>query len=81
MLLSLLLSTFHKLDDVFKSTIHRATNRSGAERYSIPLFFGVDYNVPLTPIPSCVSPARPSKYATITAGAYVRSKFEQTYAK
>jgi isopenicillin N synthase-like dioxygenase len=32
-------------DDVFKSTVHRAANRSGAERYSIPLFFGVDYDV------------------------------------
>jgi hypothetical protein len=34
-------------DDVFKSTVHRAINRSGVERYSIPLFFGTDYDVPL----------------------------------
>ena len=34
-------------DDVFKSTVHRAANRSGAERYSIPLFFGTDYDVRL----------------------------------
>lgn len=32
-------------DDVFKSTPHRAINRSGQERYSIPLFFGTDYDV------------------------------------
>ena len=32
-------------DDVFKSTRHRAVNRSGVERHSIPLFFGTDYNV------------------------------------
>ena len=32
-------------DDVFKSTVHRAANRSGARRYSIPLFFGTDYDV------------------------------------
>jgi len=34
-------------DDVFKSTMHRAANRSGAQRYSIPLFFGTDYDVRL----------------------------------
>lgn len=34
-------------DDVFKSTVHRAVNRSGVRRYSIPLFFGTDYDVKL----------------------------------
>ena len=36
-----------EIDDVFKSTMHRAVNRSGVERYSIPLFFGTDYDVKL----------------------------------
>ena len=34
-------------DDIFKSTVHRAVNRGGQERYSIPLFFGTDYDVEL----------------------------------
>ena len=35
------------IDDVFKSTSHRAINFSGKERYSIPLFFGTDYDIRL----------------------------------
>ncbi|EDR13251.1 uncharacterized protein LACBIDRAFT_245639 [Laccaria bicolor S238N-H82] len=66
-------------NDIFKSTVHRAINRSGVRRYSIPLFFGTDYNVKLEPIPSCVSPDRPLKYEVITAGEYVKSRLQATY--
>ncbi|KAH9850158.1 Clavaminate synthase-like protein [Lenzites betulinus] len=66
-------------NDVFKSTVHRAINRSGVRRYSIPLFFGTDYNVKLEPIPSCVSPDRPPKYEVITAGDYVNERLKATY--
>ncbi|KAM6494260.1 hypothetical protein JOM56_010621 [Amanita muscaria] len=66
-------------NDVFKSTVHRAINRSGVRRYSIPLFFGTDYNVKLEPIPSCVSEARPPKYEVVNAGDYVKSRFQATY--
>lgn len=87
------------LDDVFKSTVHRAINRSGQERYSVPLFFGTDYDVKLEvrvcllmplfirwltsdhkPLPSCVSEDYPAKYEVVTAGEYVRSRLEATYA-
>ncbi|KAK0438512.1 uncharacterized protein EV420DRAFT_1209853 [Desarmillaria tabescens] len=67
-------------NDVFKSTLHRAINRSGEERYSMPLFFGTDYDVLLEPIPSCISPEYPSKYEVVTAGEYVKSRLDATYA-
>ncbi|KAF8964262.1 2OG-Fe(II) oxygenase [Flammula alnicola] len=66
-------------NDIFKSTVHRAINRSGIRRYSIPLFFGTDYNVKLEPMPSCVSPDRPVKYEVITAGEYVKGRLQATY--
>jgi isopenicillin N synthase-like dioxygenase len=66
-------------NDVFKSTVHRAVNRSGVERYSIPLFFGSNYDVKLEAIPSCCSDEFPSKYSVVTAGEYVKSRLEETY--
>ncbi|KAF8996158.1 2OG-Fe-II oxygenase [Cyathus striatus] len=66
-------------NDLFKSTTHQAINVSGHERFSIPLFFGTDYDVKLEPIPSCISPERPWKYEVITAGEYVKSRMESNY--
>jgi len=63
-------------NDVFKSTVHRAINRSGVRRYSIPLFFGTDYDVKLEALPSCVSEDTPPKYEVVTAGEYVKSRLE-----
>ncbi|KAJ6507495.1 2OG-Fe(II) oxygenase [Mycena vulgaris] len=66
-------------NDVFRSTVHRAINRSGVRRYSIPLFFGTDYDVRLEPIPSCVSAERPARYEVVTAGEYIKGRLQATY--
>ncbi|KII94609.1 hypothetical protein PLICRDRAFT_692963 [Plicaturopsis crispa FD-325 SS-3] len=68
-------------NDVFRSTRHRAINRTGVDRYSMPLFFGTDYDVRLEPIPSCVSPDRPPKYDVVTAGDHVKSRAKATYGQ
>ncbi|RXW21077.1 hypothetical protein EST38_g4787 [Candolleomyces aberdarensis] len=67
-------------NDVFKSTPHRVINRSGHERYSIPLFFGTNYDVLLEPISTCVYPDSTPKYEVVSAGDYVKSRLEATYA-
>ncbi|KAJ7162866.1 Clavaminate synthase-like protein [Mycena filopes] len=64
-------------NDVFTSTVHRAINRSGVRRYSIPLFFGTDYDVRLEPI--CVSAERPARSEVITAGEYIKGRLQATY--
>ncbi|KAF9232320.1 hypothetical protein BU15DRAFT_67573 [Melanogaster broomeanus] len=64
-----------------RSTCHvdKAMNKSGKERYSIPLFFGTDYHVNIEPIPSCVSANRPAKYSPVTAGDYVNKRLKDMY--
>jgi len=67
-------------NDIFKSTMHRVILLDPVDRYSIALFFGTDYNVILEPIPSCTSPENPRRYEAITAGEYIKSRFESTYS-
>ncbi len=64
----------------FLSTIHRAINRSGKQRYSIPLFFGPNPDVEITVLESCQSAANPPKYEPIQAGAYVEQRIDETYS-
>ncbi|THH20613.1 hypothetical protein EW146_g810 [Bondarzewia mesenterica] len=66
-------------NDVFRSTVHRAMNRSGVHRYSVPLFFGTDYDVRLESIPSCVNEDRPPRYEVVVAGDYVKERLKATY--
>ncbi len=67
-------------NDYFKSTIHRAINRSGKQRYSIPLFFGTNPDVVIGVLGSCQSPSNPPRYEPIQAGAYVEQRIDETYA-
>jgi isopenicillin N synthase-like dioxygenase len=52
----------------FKSTIHRVANLSGEERYSIPFFFGVDYDCTISVLKNQVSDDNPPCKEPFKAG-------------
>ncbi len=55
---------------LFKATQHRVINL-GRERFSMPLFFAVDYHTQVAPLPAFVSPEFPARYAPIVAGDHL----------
>ena len=62
-------------NDIFHSNPHRVINRTGKERYSIPIFFNLDYDAMVSCLPTCQSAERPAKYAPIKSGDYLVGRF------
>ncbi len=54
----------------FKSTQHRVNN-IGRERYSFPLFFGLDYHAVVEPLEKFRTPETVAKYPAIKAGDHL----------
>ena len=65
---------------LFVSTPHRVVNRSGKERYSIPVFYDPDYDAVISCLPNCASADNPEQYPPIVAGEYITARYDGTYA-
>lgn len=65
---SILLIDEYRTNKKFKSTIHRVTNLSGEERYSIPFFFGIDYDATVSVLENHTSIDNPPCTAPFKAG-------------
>jgi len=62
-------------NDIYVSNPHRVVNRSGKERYSIPMFFNLDFDTPVACLPTCQSPDNPPKHEPIRSGDYLQGRF------
>jgi isopenicillin N synthase-like dioxygenase len=66
-------------NDCYRSNVHRVVNQaSGRTRRSIAYFYDIDYHARVEALPTCVSAARPPRYAPTTAGAHIAEMYRLT---
>ena len=63
-------------NDLYTSNLHRVVNRTGKERFSVPMFFNLDYDAMVACLPTCVSPETPIRHEPIRSGDYLVSRFK-----
>lgn len=67
-------------NDRFVSSKHRVINRSGRERFSIPVFFDPHVDTIIECLPTCQGPGNPPRHPPISCGAWVTAKYDKNYA-
>lgn len=56
-------------NDVFRPNVHRVRSPAARSRYSLALFMQPALDAVIAPVPTCVTPERPARYAPQTFGA------------
>lgn len=68
-------------NEKYKSNIHRVINKSGQERYSIPVFISGNPDYVVECIPSCKAPEETPKFTPITVEEAIKSGYAESYGR
>lgn len=68
-------------NEKYKSNIHRVINKSGKERYSIPVFISGNPDYLVECIPSCKAATEEGKFPPITVEQAVSSAYAESYGR
>ncbi|KIW23611.1 uncharacterized protein PV07_11798 [Cladophialophora immunda] len=61
----------------FVSTVHRVSNTTGHERYSLPFFFSSNHYATVEPLSACLTPENPPQYEPLTVYEYYQKRQKQ----
>lgn len=68
-------------NEKYKSNIHRVINKSGKERYSIPVFVSGNPDYLVECIPTCQSADKPAKFGAVTVEEAVSAAYAESYGR
>ncbi|KAL6400226.1 2og-fe oxygenase [Ilyonectria robusta] len=68
-------------NEKYKSNIHRVINKSGKERYSIPVFVSGNPDYLVECIPTCKSEDKPAKFGAVTVEEAVSAAYAESYGR
>lgn len=68
-------------NEKFKSNVHRVINKSGRERYSIPLFVSGNPDYIVECIPTCKGPEELPRFPPITVQEAVSASYAESYGR
>ncbi|KAH8895662.1 Clavaminate synthase-like protein [Thozetella sp. PMI_491] len=68
-------------NEKYKSNVHRVINKSGKERYSIPVFISGNPDYVVECIPTCKAADDPVKFAPVTVEEAVSAAYAESYGR
>lgn len=66
-------------NDLFVATRHRVMNVGTRDRYSMPLFLDMDYDVEVSCIDTCLKPGEAPRYPAVRAGDHIARRLDETF--